>query len=684
MQAITRRRERLEFLRSAPIFAEYRRDARLLGRITDVLELAAFAEDEVIIREGDEAHSMYFVQSGQVVVTQQTNFVSKTISRELGEPQPQHKVVAVVKRGQYFGERALLTGEVRAATVSAMTDVECLRIDRAAFELLLGPIKRTLSELMPSQGSPLLARKGSLAAAVAPSSLRSESDGGASPQDLRAAAAPAARSPVTVPASFLDSALPTRRDYEASLTLPPEERHTLEARARKACATDSFSAALAVAPRPAASPAAAPAPAPAARETRDSTRARRLSQSKLDATLPPSEAQLAPKIEGFTRYEPPKFSSLRFGNLLGAGGFGRVEIARDEVARVYYAMKIITKRKLLQYKADVRTEWLLRERRALCELSHPFVVKLFGTYQDDEHVFLLLELAIGGELFRIMDRLVELPEAMSRFYAGSLVLALQAIHALEYVYRDLKPENVLITAFGFVKLCDFGFAKRVEDRTYTQCGTPDYVAPEMLKGQGVNQAADWWALGVLIYEMLVGVTPFCDQDDEMKTFENILKGEVNLSDKPNLTERAREILGGLLCPKLSARLGYLKGGASDVIGHAWFEGFDWDGLINLTIEPPWRPKPAAADDLRYFDAGDEDDAANYSPGGKVQPESTKYQHVWDEFGPQDCKRMSALRMSRLGNFHPKLAPAPAASGDDCRPAPVVPPDDDGATNGSQE
>ena len=229
---------------------------------------------------------------------------------------------------------------------------------------------------------------------------------------------------------------------------------------------------------------------------------------------------------------------------------------------------------------------------------------------------------------------------MARFYIGSLTLALQHIHHLEYVYRDLKPENVLLDGHGYVKLCDFGFAKKVVDRTYTQCGTPDYVAPEMLNGQGVNQACDWWALGVVVHELVSGYPPFTDGDGEdMKTFAKILKGDLTLPEA-TFSSTCRDLIRQLLQVKVVSRLGYLKGGADDVLAHSWFADvkFDWDGLVNRTMPPPWVPRLASADDDKCFDSESVKDsfvrlAAEGVSGPPISAEDEEqYGHVWQAFG----------------------------------------------------
>lgn len=177
----------------------------------------------------------------------------------------------------------------------------------------------------------------------------------------------------------------------------------------------------------------------------------------------------------------------------------------------------------------------------------------------------------------------------------------------------------MLDAQGYVKLCDFGFAKKVSDRTYTRCGTPDYTAPEMLLNQGVNQACDWWALGILIFEMLIGVPPFTDPDgNDMQTYQNITHGELSkcYPESSAATDEARALMQGLCTVKVAYRLGYLKGGAEDVCAHAWFANFDWGSLVNLTMESPWRPTLSSCEDTACFDDADGSDSLD-GPVGKA-------------------------------------------------------------------
>ena len=323
-----------------------------------------------------------------------------------------------------------------------------------------------------------------------------------------------------------------------------------------------------------------------------------------------SDFRLADSPVGAASAPPPRLA--RTGPLaadlvpsksLGSGGYGRVSLVRHTKTKRVYALKRVTKAHLLARNGANRCENVTREKRVLEELEHPFVCTLHSTYADSDSIYLLLGAAMGGDLYRLMDKLEQMSERVARFYAAALVLALAHIHAHEIVYRDLKPENVLLDSQGYVKLCDFGFAKHVADRTYTMCGTPDYTSPEMVLNQGVNSACDWWALGVLVFEMLIGVPPFNDPDyDDMKIYHNITHSKLSscYPRDSTVTNTARTLIQGLCTVKVAYRLGHLKGGAQDVMAHPWFEGYDWDGLVNLTEEPPWRPALKSFDDTACF------------------------------------------------------------------------------------
>lgn len=151
-----------------------------------------------------------------------------------------------------------------------------------------------------------------------------------------------------------------------------------------------------------------------------------------------------------------------------------------------------------------QVEHVKSEKDILKRIQHPFIVNLFATFQDNRRLFMVMEFVHGGELFSYLRRETKLDNAGGRFYASEITVALQYLHSMDIVYRDLKPENLLIDGEGHVKITDFGFAKVVLDRTWTVCGTPEYLAPEVIQSKGHGKSVDWWALGILIFEMLAG------------------------------------------------------------------------------------------------------------------------------------------------------------------------------------
>jgi len=235
-------------------------------------------------------------------------------------------------------------------------------------------------------------------------------------------------------------------------------------------------------------------------------------------------------------------------------------------------------------------------------LDHPFIVKLFTTYQDRDQLYFLLEPTLGGELFRLLRHRKKFEDKPARFMAASVVLAFEYIHSKNIIYRDLKPENLLVDDQGYLKMTDFGFAKIVKQRTWTLCGTPDYLAPEVVSGAGHGKGVDWWTLGILIFEMLQGHAPFYD-DDVMKTYCKILHGQVPYPR--NFSKDAIAIIKKFLDKKVSKRLGRLKGGAQLIREQPWFKGFDWDKFYGKQIKAPFTPLVKSQEDLSNFDSSDE-------------------------------------------------------------------------------
>ncbi|KAH8423463.1 cAMP-dependent protein kinase [Aspergillus melleus] len=276
---------------------------------------------------------------------------------------------------------------------------------------------------------------------------------------------------------------------------------------------------------------------------------------------------------------------------LGTGTFARVWLVRmkDEVQRrdKVYALKILRKADVIKLK---QVEHVRNERKTLAAVSgHPFVTTLIATFSDDQSLYMLLDYCPGGEIFSYLRRARRFNENTSKFYAAEIALTIEFLHDVEgIVYRDLKPENILLDADGHIRLVDFGFAKQVCDReTYTLCGTPEYLAPEVIHNSGHGLAVDWWALGILIYEFLVGQPPFWDQNP-MRIYEQIVEGRLRFPQ--GMSPAAQNIISLLCKTNPTERLGYISGGSARVKAHPFFEDINWDDLFYRRIKGPIIPR----------------------------------------------------------------------------------------------
>lgn len=229
--------------------------------------------------------------------------------------------------------------------------------------------------------------------------------------------------------------------------------------------------------------------------------------------------------------------------------------------------------------------------------NHPFLVNLIGYSQDERYLYLALEYIAGGELFTYLRNIGRLDNNHSRLYAGQITLMFEYLHSLNVIYRDLKPENLLIHPDGYLKLTDFGFAKVVEGRTYTLCGTPEYLAPEILLNKGHGKPVDWWTLGIIIYEMLAGIDPFSDEDP-MSIYQKILRGKLKFPR--NFDKNAKSLVKHILVSDLTKRYGNLKNGVNDIKNHRWFAGIDWQRLVTKSIDMPYKPPVKSAGDTSNF------------------------------------------------------------------------------------
>jgi len=295
-----------------------------------------------------------------------------------------------------------------------------------------------------------------------------------------------------------------------------------------------------------------------------------------------------------------KLTDFDVRGTLGTGTFGKVLLVRlrtsseQEETSKYFALKILRKDAIVRLR---QVEHVNAERYILTRVRHPFIVDLYATFQDNLNVYMLLSYVPGGELFTHLRRARRFTPDVTRFYLATIILALKYLHSFNIIYRDLKPENLLLDSRGYLRLTDFGFAKIVEDRTWTLCGTPEYLAPEIIQSDGHGKAADWWACGILCYEMLVGYPPFFDESP-YGIYEKILKGKIYWPRE--MDPLSRELIRAFLHPDRTKRLGNMIGGPQDVLDHPWFRGVDWDSVERKEIRAPIIPHVLSPDDTRHF------------------------------------------------------------------------------------
>ena len=314
-------------------------------------------------------------------------------------------------------------------------------------------------------------------------------------------------------------------------------------------------------------------------------------------------------------FENSKLEDFSFVATLGMGGFGRVELVKDKNNNdKSYALKCLIKQHIIDTKQQ---EHVYNEKQILLSLDSPFIVQLYKSFKDDRYVYLLMEVCLGGELWTILRDRDFFDETTTKFYIACVVEAFEYLHKKHIVYRDLKPENLLMDNRGYIKLVDFGFAKKIKSggKTWTFCGTPEYVPPEIILNKGHDCSADYWSLGVLIYELMTGNPPF-SSSDPMTTYNIILRGIDALELSPLITKTAHAIIRRLCKDNPNERLGNQKDGLNDIRKHKWFQGFHWNGIANRTLKPPIIPKIRNHLDYSNFDNfGTEKDPAPIENSG---------------------------------------------------------------------
>uniref|UniRef100_A0A8C3AT50 Serine/threonine-protein kinase Sgk1 n=1 Tax=Cyclopterus lumpus TaxID=8103 RepID=A0A8C3AT50_CYCLU len=297
----------------------------------------------------------------------------------------------------------------------------------------------------------------------------------------------------------------------------------------------------------------------------------------------------------FIRIKPCDFDYLK---IIGKGSFGKVLLARHKESTKYYAVKVLQKKIIMKKKEQ---KHIMAERSVLMKnIKHPFLVGLHYSFQTTDKLYFVLDYVNGGELFYHLQRERVFLEPRARFYAAEIASALGYLHSLHIVYRDLKPENILLDSQGHIVLTDFGLCKEGltnNGTTTTFCGTPEYLAPEVLQKQAYDRTVDWWCLGSVLYEMLYGLPPFYSRNTA-EMYNNILHKSPVL--KPNVSNAGRELLEGLLQKDRTKRLG-VKDDFLELKFHSFFSPINWEDLMSKKITPPFVPSVSGPTDLQHFD-----------------------------------------------------------------------------------
>lgn len=302
-----------------------------------------------------------------------------------------------------------------------------------------------------------------------------------------------------------------------------------------------------------------------------------------------------------------KASILQFDveGVLGEGLLGSVRLATFKSDKKYCVLKCMLKEEVQHHKDE---RHVINERNILGTMNHPFVVGFFGAFQDKLNLYLCLELVVGGELFRYLHLKRKFDPPVARFYSAEIFLALDYIHSLGWVYRDLKPENVMLDEEGHLRLVDFGFARMPDEdgKCHTHMGTPQYLSPEQLSSKGndigYSVVVDWWAFGCMLFEFLTGSTPFSKpgQNRPIEIYTRIMRGRVNFPK--GFDTKAKLLVKDLLHKDVNKRVGE----PTRIKNYEWFEDVPWRALERREVATPYTPTVSFPGDRSNFDSSVDD------------------------------------------------------------------------------
>jgi CRP-like cAMP-binding protein len=543
-------------LRKVALFKDL--DEKALPKFAKAMTPLSWTEGTKIVRKGDQGNVFHLIQSGRVKQTDVGLGDSGTSDLELGP-------------GDWFGEQSMLLKEPSYADVIAVTNVVTMAMDRKTFEHCMGPVEvlllRSLREKMllsvpmfsASISKPEITHLADLITEVCYPKGATIAKAG-EPSEMKLwmirhgrllVYSEKADAMYSLKAGdyFGDDSIKAHGEYVSKHTVVCEENLT----------------------------------------------AWTLSRDQIESIV--GDTDRLGEVEAYTRSKIKRqfaLADLTRHRIIGRGGYGTVWVVShedDSGSKELYALKSINKAAIVSAKLH---KAVLREKEMLCLLDHPFISSLIASFQDEANLYLVTPLILGGELYDILQKKKinsrGLPFNAAAFYAAGVLEALGYFHRREIAYRDLKLENVLIDDDGYPKIIDLGFAKVVTHKTFTMCGTMEYLAPEIIIAKGHDTAVDYWAFGVLLFELVAGKSPFfAPRSSQVETFTRILKMEYTVPDF--FTESIKDLVKRLLVRRPTERLGSLASGHLGVQRHAWFleSGIKVKDLLAKRISAPWKP-----------------------------------------------------------------------------------------------
>ena len=337
------------------------------------------------------------------------------------------------------------------------------------------------------------------------------------------------------------------------------------------------------------------------------------SKSKNDPSLTMNDAadpaKLGPKNNGVSTEERQKKvykNKYEHVGKIGQGGFSKVFLVRHMATGKLYALKKVSKRSFNASENSITLENVMNEKNILLTVNHPFIIKFYSCFQDEKNLYYVMEYAKGGSISKYLQKQKYFSESVVRFYSAEILMALKALHFdYKVIYRDLKPDNCLLSEDGHIKLSDFGLSTIGKKYSTTGCGTPEFIAPEILNHLPHNRMVDYWSFGCLLFLFLFGKYPFYDEDLP-KQYEKIKKGHFVFPEKPFVSPEAKTLIKGLLKVNITKRLGF--NGIEEIMGSKFYSTINWNDIYNKKI-----PAPIAISESKL-----KDDKPEFSPVTNVK------------------------------------------------------------------